>query len=185
MHMRGRLLTAAFLAALALLPAASAKGTQEDPATYPPGVTSITRTDVLPRTDFDVLVNTASYEQATMVLCRFEDAADVEPVVCWTNIKGAAVEDAGFTIRSADGPHPPWDAGWTIGYKVVLKSGALETHAPAPGTVEGEYYKVLVEAPAEAVEGAGQEAPDKASPAPAVGAALVALALAAARRRRD
>ncbi|MCA1818913.1 MAG: hypothetical protein LC620_02485 [Halobacteriales archaeon] len=60
------------LGLVAVAPAAAAKGILEDQATYPAGVTSVTRTWVAPGEDFSVVVDTdGSVEQAAMAICRF------------------------------------------------------------------------------------------------------------------
>lgn len=131
---------------LAALPAAAAKGIPEDAATYPPGVTGVTRMSVMAGGELDVFVNTdRSFDAATMFVCGFASAADAEPRVCWSPVAAKPAEGvSAFSANSAGGPHPAWKAGEVIGYKFLLSADGNETRVPA----DGSYYKVVVEGPA-------------------------------------
>jgi len=172
----------AVVALLAALPAASAKGILEDQATYPPGVTGITRDPVQPGQDFMVRVETdQEFDQAAMVVCRFKYATDAEPNVCWSQIAAVPLVDGlrGFTADSSKGQHPQWEDGWIIGYKLILKADGAERHAPAVG---GEYYKVLVAPLSEEVAPMDTDTGSRAAPFCAV--CVGAIGLAAVARRR-
>lgn len=131
---------------LAALPAATAKGIPEDAATYPPGVTGVTRMSLMPGGELDVFVNTdRPFDAATLFVCGFASVADAAPKVCWSPVAASSVEGlSAFTVNTASGPHPAWKAGEVVGYKLLLTADGNETRVPA----DGSYYKVVVEHPA-------------------------------------
>lgn len=171
----------AVLAFLALAPAVAAKGILEDEATYPPGVTAVTRTHVAPGEDFTVHVShDGSYTQAALAVCRFDRFADEVPEVCWSQV-GAQAVDGAFVADSSKGAHPKWSEGWVIGYKLTLEGAAGDASVPATG---GEYYKVVV-APLgeEAGDVQAQQYSSKAAPFCAL--CLMAIGVAVVAKRRS
>lgn len=183
--MRPTLLAAALAATLLLaaLPTATAKGIAEDGATYPAGVTSVTRTAVRGGEEFSVTVGTdQDFEHAAMVICRFKAAADADPSVCWSQVPATpAADGSGFTADSGKGSHPAWDDGWVIGYKLILTSAGREAHAPATGS---EYYKVVVGGDAGDAGGATPAQYGTSKPAPFCSLCIGALGIALVLRRR-
>jgi hypothetical protein len=125
-----------------LLPTVAAKGIPEDASTYPPEVALVSRNQVFAGEELNVLVNTPhEFSQAAMVVCRFKQAADAEPVVCWTQVAAHRIGDVGYAADTTPAMHPRFEAGWTIGYKFILRNETRDVLVPA----DGGYYRVTIE----------------------------------------
>lgn len=200
--MRGLVVALVAVAALATLPGATA--THQDAASYPAGVVDVSNSPLEPGQDFLVQVGTDPAPDAvTVTVCRFSSLQADGPDVCFMNLAAAATSDGTYEADTGSVQHPTWKAGWVLGYKVTLKTGDAETHAPDRTTSsgEGDYYRIVVgsdqsePAPTgSAVVEDGSPQAASASPAPSAGhtaagltlmplLALMACAAVAARRR--
>ncbi|HLF16693.1 MAG TPA: hypothetical protein VI796_04595 [Candidatus Thermoplasmatota archaeon] len=126
----------------------------QDPATYPPGVTRVAHTPIHPGADFEVAAATDDPEltAATVTLCRFGSLDAEAPEVCYMNLE-ASLDGGVFRANTDAAPHPAWEGGWILGYKLTfMGEGDDERHAPTSG---GYYLAVVEGAPA----GGSQHAP--------------------------
>lgn len=156
---------AALAAALALLAAAPAQATVQDAASYPDGVASVSNTRILSGQDFQVSVALdGAADSVTVTVCRFRAEQAPSPDVCYMNLGAKAAADGAWTASTSAVQHPGWRDGWVIGYKVTVKQGGSESHAPDRTTSSGDpdYYRVVV----------GSAQPDPPSPTP-TGSAVV------------
>jgi uncharacterized protein (TIGR03382 family) len=190
------------VAALAALPGAAA--TRQDSASYPSGVVDVSNSPLEPGQDFLVQVGTdAAPDAVTVTVCRFSSVQADGPDVCFMNLAAAAAGDGMYQADTGSVQHPAWKAGWVLGYKVTLKAGGAESHAPDRTTAsgDGDYYRIVVGSdqsePAPTGSAVVEDGAPQVDPAPATTPsghtaggpafapllALVACAALAARRR--
>jgi hypothetical protein len=142
--MRAVLLSLAAAFALTLLPAVDA--TQQDPATYPPGIRDVTNTPIQPRQEFEVAVSTDETPDSVVVtVCRFTSMSAEGPDVCFMNLAAQGGDGTAYRADTSAVAHPEWKDGWILGYKVTVKQGDTEEHAPS----DGGYYRIKVGSPQE------------------------------------
>lgn len=166
---------AALATALVLVLGAPPTNALQPASTYPPGILSVDNTAVLPGADFQVLVVTnasLAVDQMTVTVCRFQSVDAQAPDVCFMNPAAKWVGDH-FAASTGDAPHPKWEAGWVLGYKVTTRTTGGELHAPE-GVPSG-YYLLIVGA-------ATDVAPTTESHAAPAALAMVVAALALAGR---
>lgn len=166
------------LALLLLWVTSAAAGVIEDDGSYPPGVQRVERTEAAPAEEFRVdvvMTPDAGADGVWLYVCHYGAPGDDEPAVCYSPVTGKGY-DRWFTADTADGHHPVFERGWELGYKLRIAVDGEEVAVPA----DGGYYRVLVGAVAAVQEIADE--PAEASPAPAVAAFVLCLALAWRRR---